>query len=77
MVAMFEVTLPDLAVMFVVDSLVPDDRLEAAVAKPVLAAMVATLLLEDDQVTCVVTSPVELFPNVPCAVNCAVPLVRT
>ena len=72
-----EVTLPDLAVMFAVESLVPEGRLEVAVAWPVLAPIVATLVLEEDHVTCVVTSPVELFPKVPCAVNCAVPLVKT
>ena len=76
MADVLEVTLPDLALMFVVESLVPEGRLEVAVANPALL-MVAMLVLEEDQVTCVVTSPVELLPNVPCAVNCAVPLVRT
>ncbi len=75
-VELLEITEPDFAEMVVEDSLVPDGRLEAAVAIPVLA-MVATLALDEFHVTCVVTSPVELLPKVPCAVNAAVPLVRT
>jgi len=76
MAAVLEFTLPDLALIVEVDNLVPEGRLEAAVAKPALL-MVAVLVLDEDQVTCVVTSPVELLPKVPSALNCAVPPVRT
>src|SRR5208283_2643544 len=48
--AELEVTLPDFAVMVVVASLVPEGRLDAAVAVPV-ELMVARLVLEEDQVT--------------------------
>lgn len=75
-VAVLEITLLDVAVMLAVAILVPEGRLEAALANPVLL-IVARLVLEEDQVTRVVTSPVELLPKVPCAVNCAVPLVIT
>jgi len=75
-VAVLEITLPDFAVMLLVASFVPEGRLETPVANPVVLLIVATVALEEDQVTCVVTSPVELLPNVPCAVNCAVPFVR-
>ena len=61
-----EITLPDFAVMFVVPS-------ATAVARPVLL-MVATLGADDTQVTCDVTSPVVLLPNVPVALNCFVPM---
>ncbi len=61
-----EVTLPDFAVMFVVPS-------ATAVASPA-ALMVAILGADDIQVTCDVTSPTELLPNVPVAVNCWVPV---
>ncbi len=49
------ITLPDLAVMVVVPSVLPP------VASPVLL-IVATLLTEDDQVTVSVASPVVLLP---------------
>src|ERR1035438_6510110 len=57
-----EVTLPDFAVMVVEAILVPEGRVDVAVATPELPGMImklATLVLEDAQVTCVVTSPVE------------------
>ncbi len=59
-----EVTLPDFAMIFVVPSATP-------VARPV-ALMVATLVADDTQVTCDVTFPVVLLPNVPVAVYCCV-----
>src|ERR1039458_7332400 len=59
-----EITLPDFAVMFVVPS-------ATAVASPAVL-MVAILVADDTQVTCEVTSPVELSPNVPVAVYCCV-----
>src|SRR5271167_1489997 len=74
--AELEVTLPDFAVMVVVASEVPEGRLDAALAIPAVL-MVARLGLEETQVTVEVTSPVELLPYVACAVNAAVPLVRT
>src|ERR1039457_2165674 len=61
-----EVTLPDFAVMLVVPIATP-------VARPPML-MVATLVADDTQVTCDVTSPVELLPNVPVAVYCCVPV---
>lgn len=75
-VAEVEVTLPDFAVIVVLASLLPDGRVEVAVANPEVL-MVATVALDELQVTVEVTSPVELLPKVPCAENCAVPLVRT
>ena len=57
-----EVTLPDFAVMLLVPTATP-------VARP-LELMVATLVEEDCQVTCVVTSPVVLFPYVAVAEYC-------
>lgn len=60
-----EVTLPDLAVMFVVPN-------ATAVASPVVL-MVAMFVAEDTHVTCEVTSPVVLLPKVPVAEYCCVP----
>jgi hypothetical protein len=59
-----EITLPDLAVMLEVPN-------ATAVALPAVL-MVATLVAEDAQVTCPVTSPVVLLPKVPVAVYCCV-----
>jgi hypothetical protein len=74
--AELEVTLPDIAVMVVVASLVPDGRLDAAVAMPELL-IVASEVFDEFHVTESVASPVELLPYVACAVNAAVPPVRT
>ena|SRR5271157_3886683 len=59
--AELEITLPDFAVIVVVANLVPDGRVDAAVAVPEVL-MVARLVSEEAQVTVVVTSPVELLP---------------
>ena len=63
-----EITLPDFAVMFVVPS-------ATGVARPAML-MVATVVADDTHVTCDVTSPVVLLPNVPVAVYCCVPVGR-
>lgn len=64
-----EVTLPDFAVMLEVPS-------ATAVANPEVL-IVATLVAEDIQVTCEVTSPVVLFPKVAVAEYCCVAIGMT
>src|SRR5512142_438018 len=61
----FEVTVPEMAVILVVPVLTP-------VANPVFAPMVAMPVLDDCQVTLVVMSFVVPSANVPWAVNCTV-----
>jgi hypothetical protein len=62
-------TLPDFALIVVVPNVVPLGKVAAAVARPE-ELTVAMVVEDEDQVTCVVTSPVELSPNVAIAVNC-------